>query len=145
MENKKAAKRAKARMTPQRVELLRVLEGNKSHPSAEDIHRRISRKFPGLSLATVYNNLQALVSLGELAEIKIDPSRSRFDPGLHKHDHFRCERCGLIVDFKASCAPAAPKGLPKGFKVTSGTVNFSGLCPGCARRAPAARKKGGRK
>ena len=142
MKEKGTAKRTAARLTPQRAEILRALAGNRSHPSAEDIHRRIARKFPGLSLATVYNNLQAMLSQGELAEIRIDPERRRFDPGVHPHDHFRCERCGLIVDFRTSCAPAAPKGLPKGFKVKSGTVNFSGLCPGCARKGRAAGRGG---
>ena len=34
------------RLTPQRIAILDYLEGNKSHPSAEDIYQAVAKKFP---------------------------------------------------------------------------------------------------
>lgn len=128
------------RMTPQRAEILRILDGNKSHPSAEDVYRRIARKFPGVSFATVYNTLQSLLSIGELAEIRIDPARSRFDPGLKPHSHLMCVHCGAIVDLPLRKAPE-PAGKPAGFRVLRCNVEFYGVCRGCAGKRAAGEKR----
>ncbi|NTW58892.1 MAG: transcriptional repressor, partial [Nitrospirae bacterium] len=50
--------------TPQRLAILDHLDGNKSHPSAEDIYRVVARKNPSMSFATVYNTLHTLVQAG---------------------------------------------------------------------------------
>ena len=122
------------RMTPQRAELLRALEGNKSHPSAEQLHRRLKKKFPGVSFATVYNTLQSLLAIGELAEIRIDRSRSRFDPCTDGHAHLLCLECGAIADLPLPCPPA-PAGAHRGFRVLRCNVEFYGVCPACGKGA----------
>lgn len=127
------------RMTPQRAEILRVLEGNKSHPSAEQLHRRIARKFPGISVATVYNTLESLLGRGEIAEVRIDRSRSRFDPCTDGHAHLMCVKCGLIADLKAPPRPPVPAGKPAGFQILHFNLEFYGVCPACAK--PAGRKE----
>ena len=131
MKKQQAARNA-ARMTPQRAEILRLLAGNKSHPSAEDIYARISRKFPGISFATVYNNLQRLLSEGDLLEIRIDRSRSRFDPGLAPHAHLLCTSCGAIYDLPLPRQPRPPR-APAGFRIERANVEFFGTCGPCAR------------
>lgn len=127
------------RMTPQRAELLRALEGNKSHPSAEQLHRRLKKKFPGVSFATVYNTLQSLLAIGELAEIRIDRSRSRFDPCTDGHAHLMCVECGAIADLAVTSPPAAA-GAPRGFRVLRCNVEFYGVCPACGKQAGAKEK-----
>ncbi|MHB0996974.1 MAG: Fur family transcriptional regulator [Elusimicrobiales bacterium] len=129
------------RMTPQRAEILRVLDGNKCHPSAEDVYRRIARRFPGVSFATVYNTLQSLLSAGELAEVRIDRSRSRFDPCADGHAHLLCTACGAIFDLPRQ-RPPSPRGAPAGFKVSRCNVEFYGLCRACgSKRAPGAKRR----
>ena len=122
------------RMTPQRAELLRVLEGNRSHPSAEQLHRRLKKKFPGVSFATVYNTLQSLLAIGELAEIRIDRTRSRFDPCTDGHAHLLCVHCGAIADL-ALAGPPAAAGAPRGFRVLRCNVEFYGVCPACGKKS----------
>lgn len=136
MKKPPAAPATHFRMTPQRAAILRLLDGNKQHPSAEDIYSRIKRKFPGMSFATVYNTLQSLLSAGELAEIRIDSKRSRFDPGLKPHSHLMCVDCGAIFDLPLR-RPPAPAGKPAGFRVLRCNVEFYGLCRDCGRK-PAA-------
>lgn len=127
------------RMTPQRAAILRLLEGNKSHPSAEEIYRRVKRKFPGLSFATVYNNLQALLSSGDLTEVRIDRTRTRFDPCTRPHAHLMCIKCGRIADI--SSGTPALSGRPAGFRLLYCNVEFYGVCPACAKKADKKKSK----
>ena len=48
------------RVTPQRQAILELLEGNRFHPSAEDIYHEVLKKYPQISFATVYNTLSKL-------------------------------------------------------------------------------------
>ena len=127
-------------MTPQRAAILRLLDGNKCHPSAEDIYGRIKRKFPGMSFATVYNTLQSLLSAGELAEVRIDSKRSRFDPGLKPHSHLLCVDCGAIFDSPLR-RPPVPAGKPAGFRVLRCNVEFYGVCRDCGGKPAAGAKR----
>ncbi|MDT8286935.1 MAG: transcriptional repressor [Elusimicrobiales bacterium] len=131
----KKVKTAAVRRTPQRDALEALLEGNRSHPSAEQLHARLKRRFPGLSLATVYNNLQKLVALGRLAELRFDPERLRFDPGLDAHAHLFCLSCGAVFDIKRR-APRPPE--PRacgGFRTVGSETVFRGRCRRCAAKA----------
>ncbi|MDA8130993.1 MAG: transcriptional repressor [Elusimicrobia bacterium] len=123
------------RMTPQRAEILRILDGNTSHPTAEDIYSRVLKRLPGVSFATVYNTLQSLINIGELAEVRIERGRSRFDPGMTPHAHLMCVDCGRIADVKAPAKAPAPAGKPRGFRVLSCNIEFFGVCPACGKKA----------
>ena len=48
----------KFRRTSQRLTILEYLDGNRDHPSAEDIYRAVSKKHHSMSFATVYNTLK---------------------------------------------------------------------------------------
>lgn len=146
------------RMTPQRAGIMRLLKGDKSHPSAEEIYRRLLKRFPGVSFATVYNTLQSLRLRGELSEIKIDPARARFDPCTQRHAHLMCVKCGRIADVRVPPRPPAPGGKPRGFRVLRCSIEFYGICPACSgkdkkkkaapvkkRRAAGPRSKQGRR
>jgi len=128
-----AGKDRKERNTPQRAALARLLAGNRSHPSAEALHKKLRRNFPGLSLATVYNNLRGLVAAGELAELTFDRDRQHFDPDLSPHGHMFCMDCGEVFDVRCS-APRAAK-TPGGFKVLRAETVFRGYCRRCAAKA----------
>ena len=79
------------KLTPQRLAILEYLEGNKNHPSAEDIYKALKPRFPSMSFATVYNTLEILVKKGVIKELNIESSRKRFDPFTHPHHHFFCK------------------------------------------------------
>ena len=52
------------RITPQRRAVIGALEGEHVHLSAEQVHAAARRAVPEVSLATVYNTLNELVSHG---------------------------------------------------------------------------------
>ncbi len=52
------------RLTPQRVELIRLIATSEGHPSASELYNQIKNQFPTMSLATVYKTLDLLKELG---------------------------------------------------------------------------------
>jgi Fur family peroxide stress response transcriptional regulator len=116
------------RMTPQRIAVFNYLEGNKMHPSAEDVYKAISKKFPTMSFATVYNTLSALKSHGSLLELTIDPDKKRFDPNTSPHHHLMCINCRRILDVQIDYHLTSPDSE---FEIIGNHVEFYGICPKC--------------
>jgi Fur family peroxide stress response transcriptional regulator len=124
------------KLTPQRIAILKFLEGNTNHPTAEDIYTEIKKKYPTVSFATVYNTVQALRDRGELLEITIDPQRKHFDPNPSAHHHIMCTGCGRIGDVFTdySKALALPEEVTDEFRVTGNHVDFYGVCSSCRQK-----------
>lgn len=122
------------RLTPQRLAIREFLEGNFSHPSAEEIHEALRGQFPTLSLATVYNTLEALRERGEVVEVVGDSSKKRFDPDVLRHHHLICVRCQKILDIPEKWKPVLSEHEKMGFQIIRSQVDFHGLCPECQGR-----------
>jgi Fur family peroxide stress response transcriptional regulator len=118
------------KLTPQRLAIIDYLEGNKSHPSAEDIYRAVAKRFPTMSLATVYNTLFVLERRGQLLRLTIDPGKARFDPNTSPHHHPICTHCKMIEDVDTHYRFALPD---TNFEVTGSHVEFYDTCPKCSK------------
>jgi Fur family peroxide stress response transcriptional regulator len=120
------------KLTPQRLAILDHLDGNKSHPTAEEIYRVISKIFPTMSFATVYNTLEALKKKELILELTIDPDKKRFDPDTMPHHHIICIRCGKVSDVSDNQIMFnMPKISIKGFKIKNWHIDFHGICKEC--------------
>jgi Fur family peroxide stress response transcriptional regulator len=136
-QQEKNAKRSFKR-TPQRLAILEYLDGNISHPSAEDIFQAVSKKYHSMSFATVYNTLNTLTGAGALRELTIDPNRKRYDPDTTRHHHLICINCRKIVDVpEEKISVDLPKGLSGDFTVLGNHVEFYGHCPACRKKRKA--------
>lgn len=121
------------KLTPQRLAILDFLDGNSSHPSAEDIFSAIKEKHPTISFATVYNTLDSLKKRGDLLELTIDPSRKHYDPDTRPHHHILCSKCGKIGDIFDKKLKIEIEGKDfAGFIVSSYHINFKGVCIVCS-------------
>jgi len=138
-----ALKARRFRLTPQRVELVRLIAASDGHPSAAQLYARIRRRFPTLSQATVYKTLSLLKDMDQVLEIDLHGD-SRYD-GRHPqpHPHLICVRCARIHDGEADLDPAAIRKLEQasGYRILRSQVSFFGLCPEC-RTKPAAKRNG---
>ncbi|MCL5062188.1 MAG: transcriptional repressor [Nitrospiraceae bacterium] len=121
------------KLTPQRLAILDYLDGNKEHPSAEDIYRAVSKKFPTMSFATVYNTLETLRQRGGVLELTIDPDKKRFDPNIEPHHHLICLKCKRIVDIHGDYKLGVPNGEKAGFEIIGNHIEFYGICPKCKK------------
>jgi Fur family peroxide stress response transcriptional regulator len=119
------------KLTPQRLAVLDFLQGNRRHPSAEEIYAAISKKFPTMSFATVYNTLDALRRKGEVRELTIDPGKKRFDPDTSPHHHLICVKCRRIADIFTDYELPLANDERAGFEVVGNHIEFYGVCPKC--------------
>ena len=120
-------------MTPQRSAILDYLKGNTAHPSAEDVYNAVSKNFPSISFATVYNTLEMLRRNGKVLELTIDPQKKRFDPNTEPHHHLICINCKKIVDIHAKYELEVTDTMKSGFELTGNHIEFYGICPECSK------------
>lgn len=85
-------------MTAKRAAILQVLQDSTGHLTAEEIFLRARELCPGIVLATVYNNLNALAEAGVIRRIKTDTGADYFDRTPMEHDHALCTACGALFD-----------------------------------------------
>jgi len=127
------------RTTQQLTVISAAIQGDHSHPSAEDIYRRVRKVLPHISLGTVYRDLQRLVREGTIQTLFLGERVARYDPTLAAHDHFICQRCGRVEDVwvdrdrQVDFAPL----VREGFTVTAYSLAIHGVCQRCGpQRAP---------
>lgn len=123
------------RRTPQKLAIAAFLEGNKGHPSAEEIHRALRRRFPTMALSTVYNTLRSLQKDGRIHELTVGCGKARFDPEPEAHHHLICLECRAVVDIDRDFDLALDPGEAQGFHVLHSHVGFYGVCPECLKKA----------
>lgn len=121
----------KTRKTPQKLAIRSFLEGNTSHPSAEDIHKALLSRFPTMSLSTVYSTLRSLQREGRVRELAVEPGKGRFDPDPAPHHHLVCLECRKVVDIRQKFSLSLAPGEARGFRVLHSHVGFFGICPDC--------------
>jgi Fur family peroxide stress response transcriptional regulator len=123
------------RLTPQRERVYNVLLGHRDHPTAEQVFLRAKQKMPEISMATVYNCLDALVTCGLVRLVSVDRTAARYCPNMQEHFHFHCESCGGIFDIDFDAAGQdAQFGIPRGFRVARYEIAAHGLCPDCGAK-----------
>ncbi len=118
------------RFTPQRDRVYAVLLEKRDHPTAEEVFIRAKRQMPDISLATVYNCLDALVKCGLARQVTLERGATRFCPNMQEHCHFYCDGCHGVFDLGLPARMGA--GLPRGFKAERFDVTIHGLCPACS-------------
>jgi Fur family iron response transcriptional regulator len=89
---------AGVRPSAQRMAVAQYVLLTDEHPSAEQVHARVTAKFPFLSRATVYNTLNLFVKEGLLRQLVLAEGSVVFDPKLERHHHFVDDTTGRIED-----------------------------------------------
>lgn len=117
--------------TSQRKAIISFLQGNKDHPTADEIYNALKKQNCSLSLATVYNTLNTLKGQGLLRELAISSKRRRYDPNTTEHHHFICNSCGKVYDIEDQIIVKLPDSLARQFDVVSHQVEFYGYCNIC--------------
>ncbi len=125
-----------SRMTRQRQLILAQFSRPGVHLTADEVYERVRVDAPGISLATVYRNLNLLSQGGRIRCVEIGGGQRRYDGGVHRHYHVLCTVCGRMRDVPAEpfgdlASVAAEK---SGFAVTDHELVFRGLCPDCERK-----------
>jgi Fur family peroxide stress response transcriptional regulator len=119
------------RFTPQRRCVYEVLRQTTNHPTADEVFIKAKAVLPEISLATVYNCLDALVACRLARKVQLERSAVRYCPNMEEHCHYYCEECGSVFDVALPADSTLVAG-PKGFKVDHFDIAVHGLCADCA-------------
>ena len=97
--NLQVNERSDTPVTKQRAVILEVIRSDMCHHTADEIFALAKEKLPGISRATVYNNLKVLESEKLIRRITGDALADRYDNSYIPHGHMLCEECGTVKDF----------------------------------------------
>ena len=92
----KTSKRSK-----QRESILKVLQGTKTHPTADWVYEEVRKTIPNISLGTVYRNLTRLSDEKAIVKLGLGTGIEHFDGNPQPHYHVLCTECGAIKDIEA--------------------------------------------
>ena len=126
--------RSGIRLTPQRRHVYEALMATHDHPTALEVFMRAKKEMPSISLATVYNCLDALTEGGVIRQVNCERASSRYCPNLIPHGHFFCKECGVVFDIPLKPSLEASWEVPSGTFVTHAEINLRGTCGSCAQK-----------
>lgn len=86
------------KVTKQRECILRAVRENEGHYTAEEIFELAKKEYPGIAVATVYNNLNALVEARIIKRISRVGKPDVYDKSICPHEHMICTVCARIFD-----------------------------------------------
>ena len=100
------------RCTKQRERMYAALAATKSHPTAEDLYTAVRLSEPGMSLATVYNTLEAFTEVGLARRLANTAGASRYDADIRDHVHVALAD-GRLIDVPQDLSERLLAGLPE--------------------------------
>lgn len=121
------------RNTKQREIILKALQGNYTHPTANNVYDIVKKQNPEISISTVYRNLDILAENEQILKLFVSNEKSaHFDFQTHQHYHIKCTKCGKIEDLTFSKLNLKEEVSNRtGFKDISCHIDFTGVCKSC--------------
>jgi Fe2+ or Zn2+ uptake regulation protein len=101
------------RCTAQRRALYEALLRENGHPSAEELYRQVKPEMSRLSLATVYNTLEALCKVGLARKLPTNNGCCRYDADTREHLHVCFREDGAIADLPDELGHRLLQQLPR--------------------------------
>jgi Fur family ferric uptake transcriptional regulator len=128
--------RTDRRPTRQRTAIAAALSGSPEFRSAQEIHAALAGRGERVGLATVYRNLQAMSTDGEVDVIRTADGEAVYRSCAtdDHHHHVVCRSCGLAVEVTGDAVErwAEAVAAEHGFTQVRHTVEIDGLCADCA-------------
>ena len=120
------------KLTPQRLEIIRILSRERSHPGAMDILQKVRKKSPQISMSTVYYTLDMLKKEGLIGDLEFYDRDNRYDVNVENHINLICRKCGKIEDF-TEAVPFSSEMIEAqtGFRPVGMRFEYYGYCKGC--------------
>ena len=124
-------------VTAQRLAVLRAVSAE-PHVAADRVAEVVRAEIGAISLQSVYDALNVLVTEGLLRRIQPAGSPARFEDRVgDNHHHLICRICGRVVDVDCAVgsAPCLTAADDQGFEIDEAEVAYWGRCPECVARS----------
>jgi Fur family peroxide stress response transcriptional regulator len=125
------------RITPQRVAIINYLLNSQIHPTAEEICKAVQRKYPMMSMATVYKTVDFLKNMGIIQELCFAGEVNRYDANISKHVNVVCIRCKRIedIDEQQSLSLLESRVSDRSrYQIFGGRFELYGYCNNCKNK-----------
>ncbi len=110
----------------------KVLDESGGHLTAEEVFFECKKRGENISLATVYNNLNALCEEKLIRKIpSACDGKDRYDKAYMPHGHLICEKCHKVSDFFSDEIGKTILSVT-GISPDSYDLNVYYVCPDCA-------------
>ena len=121
------------RQTFQKSLTLDAVRTMRCHPTADQVYAYVSEKYPEISRATIYRNLNQLCDAGEIGRIKNPCGADRYDHMPEKHYHFICNCCNQLTNVEIPDISLLSEICAQQIEgeVEETHLCFSGLCKNC--------------
>ena len=101
------------RCTQQRRAIYDCLAASTSHPTAEQLYHEVGGRTQGISLATVYNTLEAFCRAGLAKQLPGKGGCARYDALVQNHVHTHCEKTGAVHDLPEELGEMLLNSVPR--------------------------------
>jgi len=119
------------KITPQRLEIVDILYKD-GHTNIDNLYDKLKQKFPTLSLATVYKNLNLMCEKDFVSEVKIPNQKSVYELTKTEHAHIVCVKCGTILDLILNTDDLVTNiKTTTDYDILSSVIVLNGICPRC--------------
>jgi Fur family transcriptional regulator, peroxide stress response regulator len=120
------------KVTRQRLEIIKLLSCDRSHPGALDIFEKVRQRNPKISMSTVYYTLDMLKKEGLIRELEFYDRSNRYDITVSDHINLVCKKCGKIEDFTKTLPFYSEMIEEKtGFRPETMRFEYYGYCKKC--------------
>lgn len=122
------------RATPGRIAILEALWKEKEPSTVVELKKRIRRR---LDTVTLYRALETFANSGIIRRVDLQHGHAHYEMEKKHHHHIVCTNCGLVEDVDCNTEPFVKK-IEKSAKkfstITDHSMEFFGVCDGCAKR-----------
>lgn len=125
------------RLTPQRLAICKLLAESKEHPTALMIYEELKTDYPSMSLATVYNTLDALAKLSVVNTLgSVGDDAVHYDANTDPHINLACISCHSVIDLQSQHVIHLQDEVAtsSGYQLLGARVLYYGLCPNCQEK-----------
>ncbi len=124
------------RVTPQRIEIFRVVADSCEHPDAETVYEAVKESMPNVSVDTVYRTLASLEELDMIFRVDNQLPKARFDADKTPHHHFLCTVCNEVYDIflEPDEVITLPKNAHKFGNIKDINIQIKGVCNKCLNK-----------
>lgn len=112
--------------------ILNIINVSRDHLTAEQIYLKMKEEKHKVVLATVYNNLKALLNQGLIMKISVEGFPDRYDIAT-KHDHLLCKECGKLSDVYLDDLTDSLQEQVE-VEIDSYDLKISYICPACRKK-----------
>jgi Fur family ferric uptake transcriptional regulator len=122
------------KLTPQRIAILKAIDGMHSQFTPQELYRKLSKGNPEIGLVTIYRTLKLLAENGLVCLMGYNGRSQSYarSPEQHHH-HLVCVGCDRVVDISGCGLDELEKKVARetGFAINGHHLEFTGRCGDC--------------